>query len=223
MIALGYALSVAVIAPQAQAATQTAPTAKAEGADATPAAAPVDPARLAAARPVVDQIWPLGTYARIMHATMNTIIKSSLASMYDIKPSDIDPDAEKKAGDDKSIGELATDKDPAFKKRMDITMKVMFDEMAKLMTEIEPQVRVALAHAYARKFSVAQLDDLHRFFATPTGAVYAHDSMTMMMGPDMMQAMKSFTPRLIKQMPEIMKKVEAATKDLPPPAKETKQ
>jgi hypothetical protein len=39
----------------------------------------------------------------------------------------------------------------------------------------------------------------------------------MMMGPDMMQAMQSFAPRLMREMPAIMAKVQEATKDLPPP------
>jgi hypothetical protein len=84
------------------------------------------------------------------------------------------------------------------------------------MNDVEPEVRAAMARAYARRFTVAQLGDLERFFATPTGAVYANESMMLMMGPDMMQAMQSFMPRLMKEMPTIMARVQEATKDLPP-------
>ena len=191
-----------------------------------PAAAPlpeVDPARLAAARPVIDRVWPLGTYARIMHAAMDQIMESTMASMYDM-PMDamaeaIDPSntALHDAAKGKTMGEVVAEEDPHFRERMDATMKVMTVEMTRLMTDIEPDVREAMAHAYARRFTVAQLGDLDRFFQTPTGAIYANESLMLMMGPDMMKAMQSFAPRLMREMPGIMAKVQEATKDLPPP------
>ncbi len=192
-------------------------------------AAPVDPARLAAARPVIDRIWPLGTYARIMHGMMEQMMQSTVASMYDMRVEDLagmggasgkNPAALK----GKTMGEVLQAEDPAYKQRMKITMDVMMGEMTRLMTEIEPDVREALAHAYARRFTVEQLGDLDRFFATPTGAIYAGESMTVMMGPDMARVMQSFMPRMIKEMPAIMAKLAEATKGLPPlPKKAPKQ
>ena len=191
-----------------------------------PAAAPepVDPARLAAAKPVIDQIWPLGTYARIMHAVMDQMYGATMASMYDMPVDDfvkgVDPKA-KPTG--KTFREVMAETDPYYEERSKRVMKVMTDEMIGLMNEIEPDVRVALANAYARKFTVAQLNDLHTFFETPTGQIYARDSMMMMMGPDMMQALQAMMPKMMQRMPAIMEKVKEATKDLPLPSRPKKK
>jgi hypothetical protein len=146
--------------------------------------------------------------------------------MYDMKVDDFtkgmaaSPEDKKYAG--KTFREMMAEEDPYFQERSRRSMKVMFDEMASLMSEVEPDVRVALSNAYARRFTVTELNDLHAFFATPTGKIYAAESMTLMMGPDMMKAMQSFMPKMMQHMPAIMAKVEAATKDLPPPKSKKK-
>lgn len=187
---------------------------------------PVDPARLAAARQVIDQVWPLGTYERIMRAVMDQMVNGTMASMYDM-PADTFAKGLKADGPDKSTGktfrQVLAEDDPFFEERMRRSMNVMMGEMTALMNEVEPDVRVAFANAYARRLTVAQLNDLHAFFQTPTGRIYARESMTLMMGPDMMKAMQAFAPKMIERMPTIMAKVEAATKDLPPPKRKTAQ
>lgn len=211
----------AAILGTAPAAAQTAPTAPAVA-----VAAAVEPGRLAAARPVIDRIWPLGTYARIMRATMDQVAQGAMAQMFDMKPADLAGSLGARPGakpgavpaTTETLGQMAAKNDPYFQQRMQITMHVMGEEMGKLMTEVEPDVREALAHAYGRRFSIAQLGELDRFFATPTGRDYAAESMTLMMSPDMIQAMQSFLPRMLKAMPDMMAKVATATKGLPPPA-----
>lgn len=205
-------------------ATPVAAFAQATPASVAPLAAPapVDPLRLAAAKPVIDRIWPLGTYARIMRGSMDQIMNASMSGMYGLKASDVVPPRPSATGAvdplaGKTMGEAMRASDPYFEQRMQRTMHVMTEEMARLMTEIEPDVRSAMAKSYARRFSVSELGDLDRFFATPTGAAYAHDSMMLMMGPDMVQAMQAFVPKLMKEMPAIMAKAQDATKDLPPP------
>lgn len=216
MKAFASGIAVLALAAGMPAMAQTAPGAPVTG----PAAAAVDPARLAAARPVIDQIWPLGTYERIMRAAMDQVMSGTMANMYDMSTDEfakaIDPKAPV-APSGKTFRQMLAEDDPYFEERTRRTMKVMTDEMIVLMTEVEPEVRVALADSYARRFSVAQLDDLHAFFATPTGRIYARESMLLMMGPDMMKAMQAFVPRMMQRMPAIMQKVEAATRDLPPP------
>ena len=181
---------------------------------------PIDPTRLAAATPVIDQIWPLGTYGRMMRGVMDQVVQGTMANMYRMKPSDFLPDKSAKPdAAEKTMGETMRAEDPYFQQRMDRSMKVMGEEMAKLMTEVEPEVRVGLAKAYARRFTVAELQDLQRFFATPTGRTYATESMMLMMSPDVMDTMQAFVPKMMQAMPAMMAKVEAATKDLPPPPK----
>lgn len=178
---------------------------------------PVDSARVAAAKPVIDQIWPLGTYARLMHATMDQAVNGMLAGMYDMTPAQLGVDAKANpAVAQQSLRQRAREQDPAFDERMRITMRVMTDGIADLMTQVEPEVRQAMAQAYARRFTVTQLDDLHRFFDTPTGRTYASESMMLMASPEMMKAMQAFVPKMIQAMPAIMAKVQDATKHLPP-------
>lgn len=209
-----------ILLTAAVAAVSGAPLAAQTAPAPVPATAPADPARRAAALPVIDQIWPLGTYERIMRAAMDQVMSVTMANMYDMPIDEfakaIDPKAPV-APSGKTFRQILAEDDPYFEERMRRTMKVMTDEMVALMTEVEPDVRAALADSYARRFTVAQLGELHAFFATPTGQIYARESMLLMLGPDMMKAMQAFIPRMMQRMPSILQKVEAATKDLPPP------
>jgi Uncharacterized protein conserved in bacteria (DUF2059) len=186
----------------------------------------IDPARLTAAKPVVQAIFPLGTYRRMMSGTLSQMVDQMMGSMYDMKAADLlgaaAPDEKSKASTkavvgESTIGAFAESADPAFRQRAKITMDVMFAEMIPMMERLEPDIQTSLANIYARKFSATQLDDMARFFATPSGRAYADQSMLVFMDPEMMKSMQSFVPEFIKAMPDIMKKVEAATAHLPKP------
>ncbi|MES2288706.1 MAG: DUF2059 domain-containing protein [Pseudomonadota bacterium] len=181
------------------------------------AAAQIEPVRLAAAKPVIDRLWPLGTYRRLMDGTMSKMIDGVMDQMFQMRASDIAP---AKAGtEDKTMGEVAQSRDPDFRERMRITTDVMFKEMMPMFDRVEPSIREAMTKIYARKFTAAQLGDLDRFFQTPTGALYAREWMAAYMDPEMLKGMQAFVPEMMKAMPAIMTKVEAATKHLPPPPK----
>jgi hypothetical protein len=186
----------------------------------------IDPARIAAAKPVVQAIFPLGTYRRMMSGTLSQMVDQMMDSMYDMKASDLlgaaAPDEKSKASTEAVVGEstigaLAETGDPAFRQRAKITMDVMFAEMIPMMEKLEPGIQTSLASIYARKFNATQLEDMARFFATPSGRAYADQSMLVFMDPEMMKSMQSFVPEFVKAMPDIMKKVEAATAHLPKP------
>lgn len=182
-----------------------------------PALAP-NPARLAAAKPVIDKLWPLGTYRRIMSGTMTQYLDAIIDTSFGLKVGDVDPDA--KAGDkNATIGAAAEKADPHFRERFRIMTTTMFAEMQPLLDKIEPQLRDSLTTIYARKFTPEQLADMDRFFATPSGQAYAAESMTAFMDPEIMKGMQAFVPEFLQKMPDIMKKVEAATAHLPPPPK----
>lgn len=188
---------------------------------ATESASP-DPARLAAARPVIDKLWPLGTYRRMMDGTMSKMMDGMMASMFDMKAADMAgmAGADGKAVGDKSMGQLAAEKDPHFRERMKITMDTMMSEMLPIMERMEPTIRDSLSRVYAGRFTVPQLGEMNAFFATPTGKAYADQAMTMFMDPEVMKSVQGFTPELIKAMPAIMQKIEKATAHLPPVAKD---
>ncbi len=183
-----------------------------------------DPARLAAARPVVEKIWPLGTYRRMMGETMTKMMDGMMASMFDMRAADFagaaDPSGKsaKEVGD-KSLGEITQSADPHFRERMKITMDTMMGEMIPLMEKMEPAIQDSLTSIYARRFDARQLADMNAFFATPSGRAYADQAMLLFMDPEMMKNMTSFAPEFMKAMPAIMKKVEKATAHLPPPPK----
>lgn len=188
-----------------------------------PAAVP-DAARLSAARPVVDKLWPLGTYRRLMTGTMSKMMDGMLGSMFDMKASEMVGPYDKsgkaaKAVGDASLGELAAQADPHFRERMKIMMDVMMTEMIPIMERMEPDIRDSLTKVYAAKFDTRQLAEMNAFFSTPTGAAYADQAMLVMMDPEIMKSIQGFAPELLRAMPAIMAKVEAATKHLPPPPK----
>lgn len=186
-----------------------------------------DPARLAAARPVIDKLWPLGTYRRLMSGSMSKVMDSVMASMFEMPAADIaraaDPSgkAAKDAGDH-TMGELAEAADPHFRERLKITMDVMMGEMIPLMEKVEPTIRESLVSIYATRFTAMQLADMDAFFATPSGKAYADQSMMIFMDPEMIRNMQAFVPEFLKAMPAILQKVEKATAHLPPPPKKPK-
>ncbi len=160
---------------------------------------PIEPARRAAAQRVIDAIWPLGTYGRVMKRSMDGAMSMMTGDLIG------------------GLTESARAKDPYFDERMRLTMGVMAEEMAKLMTKYEPGIRAGLADAYGRHFDLAQLNDLDRFFATPTGKLYASESMVMMTDPALMKRMQAFLPDMMAAMPDIIKHMQQATAHLPPP------
>ena len=107
---------------------------------------------------------------------------------------------------------------------MRITQKVVVGEMVPLMTRLEPAVREGLSKAYARKFTLDQLGELNRFLASPTGRAFGAESMMIWMDPEIMTTLMGVGPDLMKEMPAIMKKVQAATAHLPlPPTPEQRK
>jgi len=188
----------------------------------------LDPQRAASARLVVERLWPLGTYRRMMDGTMSKMVDAMMTQMMGMRAADI-ADAGGEAGKkaaaeagDQTLGEVTAKADPAFRERMKITMNTMTREMIPIMEKIEPVVRNNLTSIYARKYTAAELGDMARFFATPSGSAYARDAMLVFVEPEMVQGMTAFTPELMRAMPGIIKKIEAATAHLPPvPKKDT--
>ncbi|WP_421838884.1 DUF2059 domain-containing protein [Novosphingobium sp.] len=198
----------------APAATVTVVAVPAAEAATDPATAPIDPARLEAARQTVQYIFPAGTYARMMDRSLEGMVKPMMDSLGKLPLKDMAA----LAGVDEQVvatkpgatlDELMAIMDPAFKERTAATMPAMFKAMGSLFTEFEPVMQASLARAYARRFDARQLADLNAFFATPTGTVYAGNSMMIFTDPEVLGSMQTFMPTMMKRMPEIMKGVEA--------------
>jgi hypothetical protein len=187
----------------------------------TQSAAGVDPLRLELAETMAGKIIPPGSYQKLMKEMVDQMSEGLIAQMMGIDAAII----AKTAGADpasvegQSLGDLATQADPHFKERMDIMMKVMFEEMGQLMTAMEPAARSGLARVYARKYDAKQLSEMNAFFATPSGSTFAADFMSTFTDKEMMTAMMGEMPKMMEAMPDIIKKVEAATAHLPPAPK----
>ncbi len=93
--------------------------------------------------------------------------------------------------------------DPFFEERMRITAKVVGDELTRLAGPIEPKLREGLTKSIARRFSREQLGPIATFFETDAGKAYAAQSMSLFIDKDVMLAMMSSVPSVIKEMPGI--------------------
>lgn len=206
MISLALALA-AVEAPAQPAAT--APVA------ANPA--PVDAARLATAEKVVAALVPPGVYMNMMRDKMPAMMDAMMARMGGMTAKEMGMPGAKDDGE--TLEQTALKADPAYRERMSISTKVMFEEMGIVFSSLEPRLRAGLSRAFARKFTRQQLNDMDAFFATPSGKVFANEYLGTFVDPEVMTEMMAMTPELMKAMPAIMKKVEAATAHLPPLAK----
>ncbi|MBO9574805.1 MAG: DUF2059 domain-containing protein [Sphingobium sp.] len=195
---------------------------------AQPANEQIDPARLASAKVTVDFIFPTGTYAKMMDGTLQSALGpimdatgsmsvQQIALAAGVKPEDVS-----KLGKG-TLADIMKILDPAYKQRMDATMGAMMPAMAKVMSDFEPGMREGLTRAYARHFDKTQLDDMNRFFATPSGAAYASNAMLIQLDPEVMTRMTEAMPKVLQgvlgAMPDIMKQVEAKTAGLPKPRK----
>ncbi|MDE8650369.1 DUF2059 domain-containing protein [Novosphingobium album (ex Liu et al. 2023)] len=183
-----------------------------------------DPARVQLAEKTVDYVFPSGTYAKIMNKSMDALMDNIMQSVTAMPMRDlaamggIDKERLDKMGP-ATMQEVMLILDPVFEQRMKLTTRAMMGEMSGLMTRFEPDIREGLAQAYASRFDARQLAELNAFFATPTGAAYAEQSMLIFTDQAVMTRMQAFMPEMMKQMPAIMEKVKAATAGLPEPRK----
>ena len=207
-----FAVALATTALPAMAAPPEAPAATA-----APARAPIDPERLALARQAVSSIIPPGTMQRIMKSSMGNMEEMMLKGMFDMKGSDLGVEGE---GKEKTLREAMAEKDPHFEERMRITNRVMAEEMGTIFNRLEPRMVEGMSRAYARRFSLAELTEINRFFASPAGSSFARQSFEMMTDPEIMAEMMSFMPELMKDIPGIAEKLKKAPALLPPPPKE---
>lgn len=190
------------------------------------AAAP-NPEQLGLAARVSAALWPNGTYGRIFQGMMGG--ENGLFDMVlDMRPADLLGAMAEDAGGKTAKGappakpsptlrETMRAEDPHFEERMRITAKVAGEELTRIAAPIEPKLRDGLTKSIARRFTAAQLSPIADFFETEAGKAYAAQSMSLFIDKDVILALMSSVPAVIKEMPGAMKKVEKATAHLPKP------
>ncbi len=214
-------IAAAGIAPVAMVSAASNPAATAASAS---AAEPVDKAQIAAARPMVDKLFPVGIYrsmmgenmSRMMDGMMDGLLKMPIDDLARIGGVSEDRLAQMNPA---SLEEVTAIVDPYYRERAKRGIDAMMGGMTDLMDSFEPHVREALVRAYARKFSAAELADLNAFFSTPTGGKYAGQSMSIFMDPEIMGEMQALMPEMMRQMPEMAQNAKKAADALPPPRK----
>lgn len=199
-------LSAAFLAIAAPAFAKPAPPQAAPAA----AAAAVDPQRLALARVTVDALFPAGTSGRMIADMMSG---PAIGGMLDLSPPDLGMSAGK--APKTNLRDEMKKSDPHFEQRMAIIGRVIGEEMTRLGPQIETPLRDGLAQSVGRRFTVAQLADLNRFFATDSGKAFGREVWMLWMDPAVFKGVIGTMPVLMKEMPLVMKKVEAATAHLP--------
>ena len=184
---------------------------------AAPARPAVDPQRLALARQTVDALFPAGISGRLITDMMGG---ATFNGMLDMRPSELGL-ADLGMVDRKQPGGTIRDemkkKDPHFDQRMAIIGRVVGEEMTRLGPQIETPLRDGLAESVARRFTAAQLADINRFFATDSGKAFGRELWLLWLDPAVVKGMIGTMPVMLKEMPAVMKKVEAATAHLPKP------
>lgn len=177
-----------------------------------------DPARLALANTSVQAMWPDGAYGKMMTGFMGGMFERAMK----LKGSDLaglggklKPGTDAK---DASLHDTVAAKDPYFDRRVAAMREVADEEVGKVSTIIDPQMREGLARAMARRFDARQLNDINAFFATPSGRALASQYMQLWVDPDTIRSLFGSMPEMMKLMPEMMEKFKAANDQFPKPA-----
>jgi len=153
---LGAALLAGAIMPSAAQAQAT------PGAVAAP-----DPARLAAARELIDVLMPPASRAQMIEAMIAPMLGNLQQGMAQ-----------------SPMFSSAMADHPEMQTRFATFLARQQARTMTLMRDGLPGMVEAMARAYARRFDVAQCRDIKAFFATPSGRAYMQQSLTIMSDPD---------------------------------------
>lgn len=158
-----------------------------------PAPAP-DPVRLAAAERLVDLLMPGNLLQRIARQGYpgTELLPQGPPEEFGLPP------------------------DPHFAERTRIQARITGEVMVETVTALEPEMRRLFASFFARHFSLAEIEDLTRFFSTPVGRRYAEVSLTLTEDPLVIEGMRAMMPRFAEMSGRIDERVRAATAHLPP-------
>ena len=179
-------------------------------------------ARLPQAGALVDKILPEGAYAKMMQDMFEQMLEPITSMMPEtMPPAAIARALGAPAETIEALGaaeqaEITKLIDPVFARRSDVVMEYMLGEMSGMVAQMEPGMRRGLSRAYAKRFTLEEMVDIEAFFATPTGARYATESMLVFTDPQTMAGSMEAMPAMMAQMPQMMGGIEEAMAALPP-------
>ena len=158
-------------------------------------------ARLPAATAIVATMMPEGFYGKMMGDIMDKMVRpmvSMFATPEFILGSrlEVEQEAIAQLGEAEQV-EILSMLDPAYDQRVDVILDVLTGKMGGMFSAMEGPMRDGLSKAYAVRFDENQLNDISAFFATPTGGVYAKESMALFSDPQVMQASMQALPAMM--------------------------
>jgi hypothetical protein len=204
----GLALSLAAPALAAQ------PPAAAPARPSAPA--PADPARLAAAERLVALVMPEDAMRRMLSQGIPGMADAAM----EMSPEELgmpDTPGMSEADRRRSLADLGGTRDPHFRERMQIGMRVSGEVMAEMMTEVMPVMIRAYANHFARRLTLAELNELVAVFSTPTARKYTEAWLGMAQDADFAELMREMMPQMMRTAARMEERLRAATAHLPPP------
>jgi len=178
---VSLAIAAALLTPAAQAATPAPAATEA-----------VDPARLAAAKRALEALMPPEKRAAMfdtMLGPMMANIQESVFSSPSIKDS--------------------LDRDPKVMAALQQFIGKQQERTGQLLRATLPDMFAAMERAYARRFTVDQLNEVAAFFTTPTGRFYMDQSMTIMSDPDVLAWQRGLMQQAMAHTEQDMKALQA--------------
>lgn len=171
---VGAAL-LATMLPLAPAAAQTA---------SATAPAP-DPARLAVARTLIDRFLPPDRRDAMVEQMIRPMAENARDAVFAAP----------------SFAEMRAE-NPEFVAKMNGFMAEEFERTIAMTKAAMPEMLEAMARAYARRFTLAQLEAIDGFFQTPAGRAYAEQAPAIMTDPDVLAAQRKMMTEAMAAMEE---------------------
>lgn len=154
-------------------------------------------------------------------------MEGALNAMLDMTPGNLPggggAESARTGSDGQTMRQIISKRDPHFEERMRIMRRVMGEEAARRGALLEPEVRMELARAMVRRFSLAELKDINAFFATASGGRFAAEVFDLWNDPEVTRSMMQKMPDLRRERAEMWAKIEAATAHLPKPRPQEKK
>jgi len=172
------------------------------GVQATAASAPLDAARLAAAKVLIDTTLPPDRRDAMLTDMMKSMSANITASLQN------SPEIANLFSSDPRV-------QPIFER---FITKVQDESLRRLKTGL-PDMVEAMQRAYARRFTAAQMAELSAFFSTPTGRLYTEQGQTIMSDPDVAAWQRKTMGEAFSKIPDEMRALVAEIMALKPPVK----
>ena len=172
---------------------------------ATPALAqdaPLDVARVASAKVLLDVVMPPAK----REAMIDGIMRGMMSNITQMMTSSPEMTAAFN-GDERATAIFAK------------FMTRQQEDSIKMLKENFPGMMDAMANAYARRFTTAQMADMQTFFETPTGQVYIDQAATIVTDPDIAKWQRDLMAKGFARLPKDVEAMMAEIKALKPKAK----